>query len=399
MWGTFVVGQFGFWIAFIALQSLMARLTDSDGRWLGLLFFMNFFPMLIFTPVAGVVADRVERKRILLTTFSVMTLLMTGLALVTLSGRATPVALLPFAFGIGTIFSFNAPASQSVVANAVPGRDLASAISLQAVGANLARVVGPTLAAPILAIWTEGAAFVAYATASAIVVMLLTRLHLSPYTPERDDGKFFRRLRRGFEHARQRPPALAALSLLSMSSLFAGSYLAMLPVMADRVFDRGPAGFATLAAVTGFGSMLGALSTGFRDQAPSLRSAAALVAGFGLSIAVFGRSTSWTMGLITVVVVGAFYFSGMTSLNTLIQSLVDDHMRGRVSGLFVIGWAGLVPIGGLWQGVFAGTFGVATTMVVAGSVTATYALAMIVALSSGMVRDRSLARPILGSAR
>ena len=152
VWSTFVVGQLGFWISFISLQALMARLTDSDGGWLGLLFFTNFIPTLLFTPVAGVVADRVERKRILLVGYVLLCGLMSGLAALALTDNVSPLVLLPFAFGTGTIFSFNAPASQSIVANSVPPVDLPSAVSLQAVGANASRVVGPTLAAPVLAI-------------------------------------------------------------------------------------------------------------------------------------------------------------------------------------------------------------------------------------------------------
>ena len=374
MWSTFIVGQFGFWIAFISLQALMSRLTDADGRWLGLLFFVNFFPMLIFTPIAGVVADRMERKRILMRTYSLMAVVMTGLAVMTFAGGARPLTLLPFAFGIGTIFSFNAPASQAIVARSVPPLDLPSAISLQSGGAQLARVVGPTIAAPLLALWDEGAAFAAYAVASVTVVFLLSRLKLSSYEPEHDDAKFFARIRRGFDHARERPPALAALSVLAMSSLFAAAYLALLPVLANDVFDRGPRGFTLLAAITGLGSMVGAFTTAFRDNIPTLRSTSVLVACFGLAVAAFGLVPTWTGALVAIVIVGGFYFSAMTTLNTLVQYLADENMRGRISSLFVIGWAGLVPIGGLWQGLFAGTFGVRATLVVAGCVTAVYAL-------------------------
>jgi predicted MFS family arabinose efflux permease len=371
-----MVGQFGFWISFISLQALMSRLTNASGSWLGVLFFVNFSPMLVFTPVAGVVADRVERKRILLTTFSCLAVLMSALGVVTLSGRASPVLLLPFAFGVGMLFSFNAPASQAIVANAVPTIDLPSAISLQSAGQNLARVVGPTVAAPIIALWNEGVAFVVYAAACVTVVFLLRRLQLSSYTPEHDDGHFWTRVRRGLEHARSRPPALAALSVLAMSSLFAAAYLALLPLVGSQIYGRGPTGFTTIAAITGIGSMIGALTTAFRDAMPTLRSTALLVAGFGASVAIFGTLRSWPLALGMSVVVGIFYFSGMTTLSTLLQYLADDSMRGRISSLMVIGWGGLVPIGGLWQGAFAGAYGVRLTLVLAGSVTAVYALAM-----------------------
>lgn len=383
VWSTFLVGQLGFWISFVSLQALMARLTASDGSWLGVLFFVNFIPMLLFTPLAGVVADRVERRRVLVVTFSCMGSVMVVLATLVLSEQITPVGMLPFAFAVGTVFAFNAPASQSVVANAVPGPDLPSAISLQSVGGNLSRVVGPTLAAPVLALWNEGAAFAIYAAASGVVVLMLRRLELSPHVPEADDGLFWARLRRGLDHARERPPALAALSLLGMSSLFAGAYLALLPVVADEVFERGAPGFATLAAVTGLGSLLGALTTGVRESVPTLRSVALLVGAFGASLALFAVTPSWGAALVAVAVVGGFYFAAMTTLNTLLQYLTDEDKRGRMMSLFLVGWAGLIPIGGLWQGILASAHGVEVALALAGVVTALYGLVAGAMPSSG----------------
>lgn len=352
----------------------MSRLTDANGAWLGVLFFCNFSPMLFFTPISGVVADRVERKKILMCTYTLMTVLMSTLAVVTLTGHASPAMLLPFAFGIGVIFSFNAPAGQAITANAVPRDDLPSAISLSSGGSNLARVIGPTLAGPVIVLWEEGAAFAVYAIASLIVVVLVSRLHLSSYTPEVDSGHFFRRVRSGFDHARERPPVLAALSVLAMSSLFSAGYLSLLPVMVNEEFGRGSNDFTRLAAVAGLGSLVGALATAFRDAMPTLRSAALLVAGFGAGVALFGQSPNWTIAMILSVVVGVFYFSATTTLNTLVQFHVEEHMRGRISSLFVICWAGLVPIAGLWEGFVASRTSVRTSMLIAGCVTAAYAL-------------------------
>jgi MFS family permease len=392
VWGTFIVAQFGFWVSFIAMQALMSRLTDADGTWLGLLFFCSFSPILLFTPAAGVIADRLERRRIVMVAYGCMSAVMATLAAVKVFGQIRPTTLLLFSFATGTIFAFAAPANTSITVNSVPHRDLPSAISLQASAAQLARVIGPTVAAPLIAVWDEGVAFGTYALAAIVVVLLLSRVRLSSYVPEPGDVHFLTRVRRGIEHARERPPAVAGLSVLAMSSLFAAAYLSLLPVMADQVFDKGPTGFATLAAVAGIGSALGAFTTAFRDRVPTLRSTALLVAAFGASVALFSRSPSWTAALITSVVVGVFYFSGMTTLNTLLQSLVDENMRGRISSLFLIGWAGLVPIGGLWQGIFSSNYGVRLAMTVAGCTTAVYSSLVVAAITFGFVKDR---RPVL----
>jgi hypothetical protein len=179
---------------------------------------------------------------------------------------------------------------------------------------------------------------------------------------------------------------LSALSVLAMSSLFSAGYLSLLPVMVKAEFGRDAGDFTVLAAVAGVGSLIGALTTAFRDAMPTLRSAALLVVGFGVSVAVFGRSPTWTVALLMSVVVGIFYFSATTTLNTLVQFHVDEHVRGRISSLFVICWAGLVPIAGLWEGFVASRTSVRTSMLIAGCVTATYALGI------ALVRDRTAPR-------
>lgn len=368
-----MVGQLGFWVSFIAMQALMAELTDSDGFWLGLLFFVSFVPSLVFTPIAGVVADRVDRQRILVVGYLGIVALMSVMAIVTFGDHMTPSIMLPFAGTLGVIFAFNAPASQAMTANTVPAADVASAVSLNSVGGNLARVVGPTIAAPVVAIWNEGVAFAIYAIASLVVVLRLRRLRLTPFEREAAIGGLWWRMRGGWHHAKERPPAVAALSLLCMSSLFAGAYLSVLPVLADDAFDRGPRGFTVLAAMTGLGSMFGALTTGFREGAPTMRSAGALVVGFGTTMMLLAVAPSWPVALLVVAVLGYFYFWAMTSLNALLQHLAADSHRGRLMSLFHIGWAGLVPIGALWQGAAITAIGVRPTVALAGAITTAYA--------------------------
>ena len=373
VWGTFIVGQLGFWVSFVAIQELMSRLTDADGSWLGLLYFCNFIPTLVLTPIAGVVADRVDRKRILMYGYFGLVLIMGTLGFLTLGDHIRPLTMLPFAFLTGTVFAFNAPASQAIVAGSVTRDDLPSAISLNSTGANVSRVIGPTLAAPLIAIWNEGAAFVVYATTSTIVLLLLRRVRLRDYERESGVSDFWSWLRSGWTYARRHPPAMRVLSILAMSSLFAGAYLVALPIVAKRVFEEDH-GFTLLAAMSGVGSVFGAFLTSLRVNVPTLRSLGLQVAAFGLSLALFGLSPTWVWALVLVVPVGTLYFWAMTSINTMLQFIADDAHRGRVLSLFQVGWAGLIPMGGLWLGAAAGARGARFALVLAGVVTALYAL-------------------------
>ena len=382
VWLTTFVGQLGFWLSFVSIQALMADLTDSDGTWLGVLFFAIFIPALLFAAGAGVLADRFSRVAILTTGYGFLAVVAGGLAVMTLAGEATPARIIPMAFLMGTVFAFNGPSAQALVVNTVGTDDIVSAISLQAAGNNLARVVGPTLTAPILALGDEGAAFATYAGICLLMMVLLRRVVVPPVQAEDVTEPFLARLRNGLRHVAERPPAGAALAILCVSSLSAAGYLALLPIVSDEVFDRGTTGFTTLAAVTGIGSMVGALTTAFRTGTPTLRSAGLLVAGFGASLAVFGTTDSWPVALVAIAVVGAFYFAGMTSLSTLLQLAVEDSHRGRVTSLFQLGWAGLIPFAGLWEGMVAAAAGVSTAVVLAGLVTAVAPLLLLLAPGS-----------------
>lgn len=378
VWSTFVIGQLGFWIAFLTLQTLMVDLTDANGRWMGLLFFCNLIPMLLLTPLAGLLADRYERRLILVVAFAVMTVIASLLAVFTFADLATPATLLPFAFAIGTVFAFKGPTSQGLIANTVPVADLPSAISLQSVGGNLARVIGPTMAAPVLVLSNQSVAFVLFAAASLIAFVVLLRAQIRANVPAQESGGFFAGLKGGWECARERPPAFAALLMLAVSSLTAGAYFAIFPLVASEVFDRGANGLTTLAAISGIGSVAGAIATGSRESVPTIASVTTLVVLFGASFVVFGLMPNWPLTLLASVAVGGFYFWSMTSINALLQSLVDDARRGRLMALFVVGWAGLVPVGALWQGAFAEVFGARATIVVGGLIVMIYAAATLV---------------------
>lgn len=374
IWAVLFIGQLGFWVSMISMQTLMSDLTDADPGWLGLLYFMNFSPMLVFTSFAGVLADRVDRKLVLAIGYGAAAAIMTTLAVLAAGDLLRPALLLPFAFAIGTVFAFTAPSNQAIVAATVPPGDLPSAISLVSVATNLSRVVGPALAAPVIAWGSEAVAFALYALASVIqVVILVRKVKVRPYQPEAWTP-FIDRLKGGYVHARERPPMMTALGVVCLTSLFAGSYSAMLPVVAERTYDRGTGGFSTMVVAGGIGAMIGALSIASLDAHPSLRRGALLTFVFAAALGGFSLTTNWALALVLLAVAGGAYFAGMTVINTLVQMLADDNKRGRVMALFTIVWGGLIPIGGLWQGQVASGIGAVETIGLASAVTAATAL-------------------------
>lgn len=357
---AFLVNQTGFWISHISLQALMVELTNNDPLHLGMLFAALFLPAFLLAPLAGVVADRYDRRRIVLACYAAVTALMLLLALLTASGVIGPPLALALSFLLGTAFCFGGPASFAVAANTVPPLDLPSAVSLQSAANNLTRVLGPVLAAPFLAAGRFEWSFCVFGAASLTAAFLVARIQMPPFIPEPASGGILSRLRIGLAHARERRPALPALLTVAGLSIFGVSHMALLPVYAERVFgSRGV--FAFIVAAQGTGAMLGALAAGYAHRT-TLRACALQMACYGLALALFAFATHLPIALGAQVGVGYFYFSVMTHLQTLVQQIVDEGKRGRVMSLFQVAWAGLIPFGGFAMGAVADSAGVVATL-------------------------------------
>jgi MFS family permease len=385
LWIAYAVGDIGFWISFISLQWQMSRTTDSNAGWLGLLFFTNFVPMLVLAPLAGVAADRFDRKSLLVASRAAITVVATVLAVLTGAHMAGPGVLLAFAAVFGSVFAVMAPAGQAVIANAVPVADLASAVSLQSAGTNVSRITGPALAAPILALWGAGAAFAVYAASNVVMAVVLVRIRLTARIIPPTTANVWRQFADGLAHARERR-AFPALAMMSVFSVFGAAHVVMFPVIAHEVLGRGETSFTTLVSASGVGAVIGALTTGARRSGPSLVAGARHLAAFSVVLVLFALSRSWPLSVALAGVLGIFYFATTTTLNTLLQHLADDDKRGRIMSLFTLTWAGLVPFGGLWMGGVAGGAGAPTALVIGALVCCAYAVFV-------MATSRRLDRP------
>ena len=374
---SFLVNQTGFWISHISLQGLMVELSNNDTRQNGLLFFVLFLPAFLLAPIAGVAADRFDRKRIVLACYASVVLCCGILATAAASDWLTPGRLLVIAFALGVSFAFSGPASSAIAANAVSIPELPSAVSLQSAANNLTRVVGPLLAAPLVATSRFEWSFALYMLAAAIAAILTAAMRIERYTPEEEAGGIFARMSSGFAHARERRPALPALITVATLSFFGVSHTVLIPAFAADVLGSAEY-FAWLAAATGVGAMAGALRAGRVGREPSMWRAGRGMFAYGLALLVFATHSHIFFALTAQLVVGYFYFSVMTSLQTLIQTLVDESKRGRVMSLFQVAWAGLVPFGSLSMGFLAESFGAPTTIGVAAGICAVFGLGVVV---------------------
>lgn len=374
---AFVINQTGFWISHLSLQAQMTALSNNDTRLIGLLFFFLFLPAFLFAPLAGVAADRFDRKAIVLTCYALIAVCSGALAALTFYDAMTPTRMLTVAVVMGMSFAFSGPASMAIAANSVPDADLASAVSMQSVANNLTRVAGPFVATPLVAGGRFDLSFASYLLAATVAALLTAAMKIERFVPEDVDSGIFTRMQQGMTHARERHPAVPALGLVAVLSFFGVSHTVLLTAYASDVLQD-PRTFTWLVCATGSGAVAGALRSG-GDEKPGVFGAAMTLFAYGLALAVFALTNHVAVALIAQLLIGYGYFSVMTRLQTLIQQVVDEDKRGRVMSLFQVCWAGLVPFGSLAMGYVAVPFGTPLTIAIAAAICVAYGAAMALA--------------------
>jgi MFS family permease len=393
IWTCFVIGQGGFWLSQVTVQVLVVGLSGGDPLRQGLLVVIFFAPQLILAPIAGVLADRYDRVRVMATAQAALAIIAALLAALTYSGRIGLTPLYVLSAGLGMAFAIIGPTGLALVGQAVPARDLASAVALQSVAQNLARVLGPALAVPVVFLGGPGAAFTGFALLASLTVVLLWRLKL-PERPLPPRASFFTNLAEGLAQARARPPTLLLLSMVLVTGLFAGPYLNVLgPVLAVAVLHAGANGYFVLVVATGAGAALGALATGFQLGPPRTKLVVAEMAVLGVSLAIIAPVADYRALVVLTAVYGGLFFALMASIATTIQHLVTESSRGRVMSLYAIAWGGAIPPGALVLGYLAHTFGTRAALLTVGGCVTAYAVAVAAGLLLGRSARRARALP------
>ncbi|MFT5204681.1 MAG: MFS family permease [Candidatus Aldehydirespiratoraceae bacterium] len=339
----------------VTLQGLVeARSADGDTLAVTWLFVALFAPQLVIGPFAGVLADRVERRRVVVACYSSAAVVAAALAAITYSSDTPPLAAIyGLALALGASFSFIGPSAGALIVNSVTPEDVPSAISMQAAVQNMTRVAGPILAAGIIAAQNFHIAFAAFAVATAIAAVLMSRVRVEAHDISTDSVSVFGQMALGFRHARERRPALLAIASVAVGSVFGVAHTALIPSFTREVLGEDAGRFGIIVAATGIGAIVGALNVGYSKREPSLTRGALSMVMYGVCLFGFAMSGTLIVAVAWQVVLGFFYFGTMTTLQTLVQQVVADEMRGRVMSLFGIAWGGLVWIGTLILGLAA----------------------------------------------
>ena len=369
---VFVMGQLvsliGTWMQSVAQSWLVYRLTGSAVL-LGTVGFASQIPIFLLSPLGGVVADRHERRRVLLLTQSTMMVLATALAVLTLLGHIQVWHVLVLASLLGIANGFDIPARQAFVIELVPRQDLPNAIAINSSMFNGARVVGPAIAGVVVSAVGEGWCFFGNAVSYIAVLAGLLSLTLPGREPVDRRPSPFEDILEGFRFVAGTSPIRALLLLLGMVSMTGMPYAVLMPVMAQDVLHSGASGLGLLMGAAGTGALVGALALAWHN---SLRGLARWVGfgavSFGICLILFSLARTFWLSVALLLPVGFSMLLQMSSTNTLIQSMVPDRLRGRVMSVYAMTFMGMAPVGALFAGAAAEVLGAPTTIAVGGGV-------------------------------
>lgn len=375
LWSTTVLMSAGQWIQQVTLGWLLYDLTGSSVL-LGALNGVRALPFLVAGPIAGVAADRMDRRRLMINTQHVLIVTALSMGVLVVSGYLQAWHLFVFTLITGMAWAFNEPVRQSLVPSMVPKSDLMNAVALNSIGFNLNKVVGPALGGVLIAAFGAGGNFFVQSAAYAGVLAFVYLMEVPPASDEARKSSALANLKEGFAYVGSNPTIFALMATAYVPRIFAVPYQTLMPVFQKDVLGVGPGGLGLLMAAPGVGAVLAVLllTSAFDVRRKGLLLLWCLVC-LGVFLIVFSRITSFPLALAALVGVGACQIMFMATTNTLLQLLVPDALRGRVMSLYMLD-RGLMPAGAMMAGVTAHLVGAPATVASMGAVVIVLALAV-----------------------
>lgn len=374
LWIGAVLSNTGTWMQSLAVSWFLLELTHS-AFWVAFVSFANFFPILL-SPIGGVYADRLNRKRILLATQGFMMTAAAVLALLAWLDRATLGIVLALTFAQGLGFAINGPTWMAMIPSLVPADAVVNAIALNSAQFSLARVIGPALAGAMIPITGVPPIFTINAVSFVAVLVALGLMSPGRGRPS-SDRTVAELLRGGFSYVRANPRIRSMILSVAVLAFFAGPMQAILPIFASEVFGRGAGAYGALAASLGLGSVAGALAVGRSEARRGPRAVARGFLMMGVVLAVFATVPSFVVGVASAGLVGFAYLYTVAAANGDIQVRVDERVRGRVMSIWMLSFGVPFPVASLVAGVAAEAVGAPTTTLIGAIACAVWGLVML----------------------
>jgi MFS family permease len=365
--GGQIISLVGTWIQQLAMSWLAYRITGSPFL-LGVIGFTGQIPTLFLAPVAGVLADRLNRHRMLIITQTLAMLQAFALSFLVLTGTVSFPWLVGLSLFLGLVNSFDMPVRQSFVVQMVEDRkDLGNAIALNSTIINIARMIGPSVAGILVSLVGEGICFLLNGISYVAVIWALLLMKIKPVPVKELKSHLFAELQDGFQYVFSFPPLRSIILLIGLISLTGMSYTVIMPVYVKEILHGGANTQGFMMGTVGLGALLAALFLASRKTVVGLETyipVAAGIVGFGLVGFSLSR-TLWT-ALPLLFIVGLGMIIQMASSNTIIQTIVEENKRGRVMSIYTMAFMGIGPFGSLLTGGLAHVIGTPNTLLIGG---------------------------------
>lgn len=388
LWTGTLFMSAGQWIQQVTLGWLLYDLTGSSVL-LGMLNGIRALPFLVASPIAGVAADRMDRRRLILTTQYILIITAVSMGLLVASGYLMVWHLFAFTVITGVTWAFVDPVRQSLVPALVPREDLANAVALNSAAFNLTKVIGPSLGGALIVFSGAAGNFFVQSAAYVGVLISVYRMTIPPTPPEARRSSALANLKEGLVYVWSNPAVFALMTAALVPRIFAVPYQTLMPVFQKDVLKVGPEGLGILLAAPGLGAMLAGLmlaTLANRVRRQGVLMLVSLVA-LGIFLNLFSWTRSFPLALLSLVAVGGCQVFYMATTNTMLQVIVPDHLRGRVMSIYALD-RGLMPVGAFMAGVSAHLVGAPAT--VGGMGLLVILLALLVAWLAPVVRRLGL---------
>lgn len=338
------VSLIGTWMQSIAQSWLVLQLTGSATA-LGTVVALQTLPMLVLGPYGGVVADRIDKRRLMIGLQSAMGLLALTLGLLTVTGAVQLWQVYLLAFALGLNNCFENPARQTFVLEMVGPDDLRNAVSLNSVLANAARAIGPAVAGIVISAGGLGLCFLLNAASFVAVVVSLLRLDTARLQRSTPAPRAPGQLREGLAYVRRSPTLAVPLMMMALVGCLAYEFQVTLPVVASQTFAGDARTYGFLTGAMGVGAVIGGLYVAARGRT-GMKALVLASTLFGLALLGTALAPTLWVALLGMALVGGFSVAFMSTGNSTLQLTAAPQMRGRVMALWAVAFLGSTPIGG-----------------------------------------------------
>ncbi len=358
----------GSWMQIIGQAWLVYRLTGSPLA-LGLIGFLQQGPVFFFSALGGTIADRVDRRTLLIVTQSCFLLQAATLAILAFTGVVEIWHVAALALFFGVVNAIDVPTRQSFTVEMVGRDDLQSAVALNSIMFNMARVVGPSVAGVTIAAVGEAWCFALNAFSYVAVIASLILMQVKSVR-RTEASRPLQDLIEGFHYVTRHREIRAALLALAITSFAGGPYLTLMPVFAEDVLKSGSEGYGMLMTAVGAGALFGAFAMSRLSDGQLRRAPEVAAISFGLWMTALSLTTSFWFAMALILPTAFSLMLQGSATNIIIQNAVDDRMRGRVMAYYTMSFLGMMPFGSLAAGALAHYIGVPLTLTCGGIVCA-----------------------------